>query len=542
AMFNSGLKETNQERIVMHEMDYSSLLDIIKFFYSTEIEITEDNVYWLMEIADLLQVSAVRSACSHYLTSTLSTSNCLSVYVRASLRNYNDLAHKAFRYILKNFKYVMQEEEFLHAPPETIVKILNSGLLNVSDEGQLLEGVIQWWKHDQKERTGHLKDMVLKINLEKVPMEKLLSCKRDESLGVTDLMSQISDTINLILAQRYDNCDIKSLWEMRHKKILWKERYSMEQEVILAIGGESSGMALGSIECFTLGYDSWKCIVPTSVQEGEPCEETRVIPTMHHPRFYAAVTAKDYEVFVIGGTNSSTVLDVVEYYSIQSNVWSDLSNLPVAVQGAGAVFLDGQLFVIGGRGKTHHEKRAWIYEENQNSWHEAPSMNKHRGYPGVVAVGGAIYALGGIGGDGSDNDKYLKCMEKYDKGRNRWYMVAPMHEERASFGCAAVDEFIYVMGGYDGTFWLKSVERYNTLTNEWFYMAPMSVPRSHFSTTVSNNRIYCLGGHDSIHYLNTVEKFNPNTNRWHCVHPMQVRRYGVGAATLYVPLYKDTSY
>lgn len=68
----------------------------------------------------------------------------------------------------------------------------------------------------------------------------------------------------------------------------------------MAIGGESSGMALGSVECLTSGYDSWKCIVPTFVVQGEPCEETRVIPTMHHPRFYAAVTAKDYEVFVIG--------------------------------------------------------------------------------------------------------------------------------------------------------------------------------------------------------------------------------------------------
>jgi N-acetylneuraminic acid mutarotase len=36
-----------------------------------------------------------------------------------------------------------------------------------------------------------------------------------------------------------------------------------------------------------------------------------------------------------------------------------------------------------------------VYEEHQNAWHEAPSMNKHRGHHGVVAVGGAIYAIGG---------------------------------------------------------------------------------------------------------------------------------------------------
>jgi hypothetical protein len=85
------------------------------------------------------------------------------------------------------------------------------------------------------------------------------------------------------------------------------------------------------------------------------------------------------------------------------------------------------------------------------------------------------------------------------------------------------------------TFWHS---RYNTLTNEWTYVAPMTIARSHFSTTVCKNRIFCLGGHDSIHYLNTVEKFNPGVNRWHCMHAMQVRRFGAGAATLFVPLYK----
>jgi hypothetical protein len=64
-----------------------------------------------------------------------------------------------------------------------------------------------------------------------------------------------------------------------------------------------------------------------------------------------------------------------------------------------------------------------------------------------------------LGDEGDGSNMYLKCMEKYDQGSSRWYTMAPMHERRASFGCAAVGKFIYVMGGYDGTFWLKSVER-----------------------------------------------------------------------------------
>lgn len=83
--------------------------------------------------------------------------------------------------------------------------------------------------------------------------------------------------------------------------------------------------------------------------------------------------------------------------------------------------------------------------------------------------------------------------------------------------------------------------RYNTLTNEWSYMTSMSVARSHFGTTVCGSRIYCLGGYDSIHHLSTVEKFNPVTNRWHCAQGMQMRRFAVSAATLFVPLHKESA-
>lgn len=62
----------------------------------------------------------------------------------------------------------------------------------------------------------------------------------------------------------------------------------------------------------------------------------------------------------VGGANSTGLLDVVEYYSIQSNEWCELARLPLAVEGAGAVFLNRQLYVVGGRSKTNYESRAWV--------------------------------------------------------------------------------------------------------------------------------------------------------------------------------------
>lgn len=96
-------------------------------------------MYLVMEIAHFLQVSAIQAACAQYLLSTLNTSNCLSVHARASLCGYYDVAHKAFRFILQNFRFVMEEEEFLHVPVEILLSVLNSQFINIRHEGQLLE-------------------------------------------------------------------------------------------------------------------------------------------------------------------------------------------------------------------------------------------------------------------------------------------------------------------------------------------------------------------------------------------------------------------
>jgi hypothetical protein len=40
-MFTSGLNETMQDRIVMHDVEYSALKDIIHYFYTGDIEVRD---------------------------------------------------------------------------------------------------------------------------------------------------------------------------------------------------------------------------------------------------------------------------------------------------------------------------------------------------------------------------------------------------------------------------------------------------------------------------------------------------------------------
>jgi len=62
--------------------------------------------------------------------------------------------------------------------------------------------------------------------------------------------------------------------------------------------------------------------------------------------------------------------------------------------------------------------------------------------------------------------------------------VANLLNPRSGLGCAILDGFLYVAGGFDGTTYLSSMERYDPLTNEWTQMPGMAMSRDCVGITV----------------------------------------------------------
>lgn len=81
-------------------------------------------------------------------------------------------------------------------------------------------------------------------------------------------------------------------------------------------------------------------------------------------------------------------------------------------------------------------------------------------------------------------------------------------------GVAALNQFIYVAGGYDGSNQLKSVERYDTESNKWEYVASISVARSALTLCMLAGQLYAIGGFDGQSFLSIVEVYNPERDEW----------------------------
>lgn len=63
--------------MTLQELDEHAMETIVDFFYSGEMEISEDNVQELLPVACLLQVQSVQQACCEFLKRQLSSENCL---------------------------------------------------------------------------------------------------------------------------------------------------------------------------------------------------------------------------------------------------------------------------------------------------------------------------------------------------------------------------------------------------------------------------------------------------------------------------------
>lgn len=98
-----------------------------------------------------------------------------------------------------------------------------------------------------------------------------------------------------------------------------------------------------------------------------------------------------------------------------------------------------------------------------------------------------------------------------------------------------LNQYCYVVGGFDGTRQLDSVERYDTENQTWEIVAPIKIARSALSLTVLDGKLWAMGGFDGHSFLNIVELYDPAVNKWEESTPLSSGRSGHASAVIYQP-------
>lgn len=152
----------------------------------------------------------------------------------------------------------------------------------------------------------------------------------------------------------------------------------------------------------------------------------------------AAAVGADGRVYFFGGLNDGGIMTpFADAYDPETDSWTTLPDMPFPVNGAAAVHVDGQFYVVG--------PRAAVFDAQESAWRTAATPLTPRYWLGAaVDTAGRILAIGGYpaGGVGAS-----AAVEVYDPPTNRWSADGTLDVPVMSMATAAACGGIYLLGG-----------------------------------------------------------------------------------------------
>ena len=254
AMFTCELAETRQSHVTLHEISPVALELLVDFAYTSRIDVTESNVQVLLPAANLLQLVAVRDACSGFLQSQLDPTNCLGIEAFADLHACPDLKMAAHMYAQRHFVDVVKSEEFMCLLAHEVAELISSDDLGVRTEEHVFEAVLAWVKHDEEMREKDLPILMERVRLPLLSKEYLVSSVEAEPI----MRSNTICKDYIIEAMKYHLMGADQRAQLQTPRTQLRKSIGLPK-TILVIGGQAP-KAIRSVEKFDFGVQKWSTV------------------------------------------------------------------------------------------------------------------------------------------------------------------------------------------------------------------------------------------------------------------------------------------
>ncbi|XP_066925487.1 kelch-like protein 18 [Clytia hemisphaerica] len=237
-------------------------------------------------------------------------------------------------------------------------------------------------------------------------------------------------------------------------------------------------------------------------------------------------------IIAVGGIQGpcSSVVASTSCYLLCRNQWFVLSKMQTPRCRHGLAVTGEFVYAAGGQYREGAAQSSLAnverYDPKTNTWSSVSQMLTRRSLLNLAALEGFLYAVGGC----DENNMRLSSVERYNPTTDSWKFIPNMSTSRSS-PSVATDKYIYVIGGvsYVGMS-LNCAERYDPRFNTWQRIASMNCCRASACCAVVNGKIYVIGGWDGTTHLNSGECYDPELDKWSFISPALSARWDAGVA------------
>lgn len=171
AMFLSDLEESKKREIVLRDVEPGVMGMILRYLYTSDINLTEQNVQDIFVVANMYQIPSIFSVCVSYLQEKMVLGNCLAILRLGLLLDCSRLVLAARDFICERYQVVARDQDFLQLGPSELALIITSDALNVAQEELVFESLMDWVKHDETNRVKELPELLHCIRFRLIPLD-----------------------------------------------------------------------------------------------------------------------------------------------------------------------------------------------------------------------------------------------------------------------------------------------------------------------------------------------------------------------------------
>ena len=142
AMFFGEMAET-ENSIELPDCEYESLLELFRYLYTDEVNLTASNVMHVLYLAKKYMLPSLADKCSAYLQENLEASNVFSILPYAKKFDDQDLESRCWEVIEKHTEGAVTSDEFVTLERSLVESVVKKKVLKVK-EAELFKAVDRW--------------------------------------------------------------------------------------------------------------------------------------------------------------------------------------------------------------------------------------------------------------------------------------------------------------------------------------------------------------------------------------------------------------
>ena len=403
AMFTSRMKETVENKCVLHDVDPEVWENILDLIYDGSGEKTEHFMKYTthateeyLRIGCMLQIRFIQDLCIKNIRMNLKVQNCIEIWKMGKTLQMAELKDLGLNYVLSHFEELVADELLPSLEYDEFISLVEDKDLKVTTEETVCNAVLSWVSFEEARK-------------EKLPT--LLKCCSLSQLDTKYLASFLS--FHPLCRKNEEALEvIESAVRFKFNKgqhgnlsMFLRKCTSLEQMPVLLLG-----MADES------GEDPFGTIAVCGDSETKNAWITLEEPTSHYPvgtDFACCVYGTS--IFLTGG-ESGKKLNI--RYDDDKRMWTKRRNMPEALWKHTMAANNDSVYVIGGCFPSSFTSlmndKIFIYNIMDNTW-ETIFKSKFVNIvpvkePSSVCLTNKIYIIGGF----SATDDGMNVIQVFD--------------------------------------------------------------------------------------------------------------------------------